>query len=129
MTKHRVWDGKRMWHSSESDNPYRLWPDGTLCYDESSTDHNARALQFTGLLDSEGTEIYEGDRGMFDGQECVVHIGPYSWEVVNSRPFEKPDVFELFGPHLCFEEDDVIPIERPTSVLIIGNIYENPDLV
>lgn len=70
---------------------------------------NGILMQFTGLLDKNGKEIYEGDI--------------YKWG--NTPPEYKeipryPDrLFHLIGERVLLPED----------IEIIGNIYENPELI
>ena len=83
--------------------------------------------QFTGLLDKNGKEIYEGD---------VVHLTK-GWHTVENDAREKytgEDFIEgevkYFTPYagfgisgIGFDKLSLFPIE------IIGNIYENPELL
>ena len=74
-------------------------------------------MQFTGLLDSQGKEIFEGD-------------------IVSGRVFEYQGNFEV-----CFDEgafsvkvsDEYTPCLYEgipeKQLTVIGNIYENPDLI
>lgn len=71
-------------------------------------------LQFTGLLDKSGKEIYEGD-------VVRVNAGEPSLEFISQVIFEQASfriaaVYDQGFPH---KED----------IEVIGNIYENPELV
>jgi len=89
-------------------------------------------VQFTGLLDKNGKEIYEGyiltndkpgewERG--DGERGVV-----SWESERSR--WDMEFYSVYGGegHLCAEEDLAHRVYR-CGYEVIGNIYENPELL
>ena len=74
-------------------------------------------MQFTGLHDKNGKEIYEGD---------IVSASIYS--------DEKPKTLEVYYDNGCFiieyqdSESDFTPLGWfPSIVEIIGNIYENPE--
>ncbi len=91
--------------------------------------------QFTGLLDKNGVEIYEGDivRWGMDGQECwiryaVVELFPclqfkiiyYVEEKTNAK---KPTDNHIFGySNFIYKQTD-------KYLKVIGNIYENPELL
>lgn len=71
-------------------------------------------MQFTGLLDKNGKEIYEGDIVQYGGMKAQVHWDKYMWNVVDyyNSSFDSPG--DAFSEGV-FE--------------IIGNIYENPNLL
>lgn len=73
-------------------------------------------MQFTGLLDKNGKEIYEGDVIIVmttKGEErAVVFFGKYSWCL---------EWTDHTGDDLSAVGEDVIEV--------IGNIYENPEMV
>jgi len=70
-------------------------------------------MQFTGLLDKNGKEIYEGDilyvNSAFNAE--VQRHGDGSWRLQNGQ---------LSGGHLYREHD---------RLEVTGNIYENPELL
>ena len=72
-------------------------------------------MQFTGLYDMDGKEIYEGD---IIGTEVGIKYKDY--EVVE---FKKGG----FSP-LCSDSDYEYAYES-THYKVLGNIYENPELV
>lgn len=80
-------------------------------------DEDQILMQFTGLLDKNGKEIYEGD---------LVKTGKYGgivrWENKLSR-FELSDKFDAREAYVSLTE----PIARKSEV--IGNVYENPELL
>ncbi|WP_346216386.1 YopX family protein [Caldifermentibacillus hisashii] len=78
-------------------------------------------MQYTGLKDKNGKEIYEGDIC-----ETVTYSG---------KPFGTIDVVKFSGGafKLTDIEDALLPIPLDDSdiqsVEVIGNIYENPELL
>lgn len=68
-------------------------------------------MQYTGLKDKNGKEIYEGD---------IVKSGPYCG---------KPIVFEEGRYWLGEEPDDLFTSSVRWDIEIIGNIHENPELL
>lgn len=82
-------------------------------------------LQFTGLLDKNGKDIYEGDiiKGFADFSECSNgELGCF--EAI----YEFTDKVEFEGCGFYCSRAD-FPLDQYEKFEIIGNIYENPDLL
>ena len=95
-------------------------PDVCLCRCESDW----IIMQFTGLLDRHGTEIYEGDvlatsNNGKDGADVWEReiIGEVYWN----------DKFACWNHRIALGDDDSIYALR--YIEILGNIYEHPELV
>lgn len=108
--KFRAWDraNKIMAHSSCSwgGNVVLILEPNVLVAKPSDT---VELMQYTGLQDKNGKEIYEGDiLGFYDGYKpnkvCI------------------QDIFRFY-------EQKCGKVWDPKCVEIIGNIYENPDLL
>lgn len=105
--KFRVWNGEVMFYP---DN-YRLL--AQVLYEYSP--YRQRLMQFTGLHDRKGVEIYEGEiLKTFDLYQTYFIVG-YS-----SRSFELYD-----------NADEVLSDEHNywDRYEVVGNIYENPELL
>lgn len=97
----------RAWNPIEE--KFEYWTLNELCYNSNRPDLCLEEWQeFTGLLDTNGKEIYEGDilkpttrEGLWSDQVGKLHI--------------VRDIREPFGNCNLFE--------------VIGNIYENPELL
>lgn len=79
-------------------------------------------MQFTGLLDTNGKEMFEGDivEPIYD-ETCPL------W----SR-YKFPIVWEKLNSCCCGNGDGIgfnLNLNEPEKLEIIGNIYENPELI
>lgn len=75
-------------------------------------------MQYTGLKDMNGVEIYEGD--LVEHEMEVNGL----WE-----PYEACEVvFDEGCGIYCFEWDSPNPMSVYRNLKVIGNIYENPEL-
>ena len=128
--KFRAWDERNrdMVYSEEEDSFY-IDLEGanfSYCYDnQTARDFNKpiiryasyELMQYTGLKDKEGKEIYEGDILRLDGGRLVeVRWHPFAAQfdsrAINSKGMARP----LADRPQFFSE-------------VIGNIYENPELL
>ena len=129
VLKFRAWDGKKMCFPSVYEFginginglpsiAFQL-PDGGYCT-------SANIMQFTGLLDRHGTEIYEGNILKLDGgakpEKIIVE-----WEQPAAR-------WSCRVPWLSEKENNLVPLEayvdmKFCQVEILGNIYEHPELL
>ena len=71
-------------------------------------------MQYTGLKDKSGVEIYEGDNVLNDrGQQILVTYGVH-----------EVDAFEVLGWNLCTFYDDFTGKRISEEHEVIGNIHE-----
>ena len=77
---------------------------------------DAELMQYTGLKDKNGKEIYEGDIVTADNLVCVVEWGSHGWVAKWERP--RRGTIDYGKPDLGFRLHEVI-----------GNIYEHKDLM
>lgn len=109
VIKFRFWDTKT----------YTMYPSFTLSqiFSDVQVNESLITMQFTGLLDKQGKEVYEGDITDFAGKRCEI------------RYYDKLAAFGFYFPDdntwLHFWECD----EGILRIEIIGNIYEHPTLV
>ncbi len=117
--KFRAWDKKenKMFEVSEiifhGVKGMDINEKNTLGMDLWHISENTELMQFTGLKDKNGKEIYEGD--------------------INKNDDERKSevVFYAGGFYLKFSETEYKAIGSfaPFNWLVIGNIYENPNLL
>ena len=121
--KFRAWDGERMkevltWGFNEG---FISTP--KICADE----QDFEIMQYTGLKDKNGTEIYEGDVVIYHNhkldirQHYVVEYENYSGRFC---------IFNGLNTSYGFNQlDDSVSIngEYQPDIEVIGNIHQNPD--
>jgi len=122
--KFRAWDKKNKWMlSPDSYGDFisfsgEYWEEANKTYDTPNQEiepaDDVILMQFTGLLDKNGVEIYEGD--IVDGLHKMMPMakvqeldGVFGVVLADSRHYPLRDFMSNFE--------------------VIGNIYENPDLI
>ena len=78
--------------------------------------------QFTGLKDKNGKEIYEGDIVDWNGSKIAVEYGIQSVDAFEGVGF---NLWSFYGN----SEDIGKAVRLQSEIEIIGNIYENPELL
>ena len=80
--------------------------------------------QYTGLKDKNGKEIYEGDVHEYDGRHFAVKFGYYTDDDTHVEMY--------YGWYLdsnSLEEQGSLGVDSEKYVNIVGNVYENPELL
>ncbi len=121
--KFRAWDGKKMIYGTKDiiETPVVTfdgrvgWVGDVSCatdeesYNSFEENKYWEVMQYTGLKDKNGKEIYEGDIVKVDSEVCVIEWWEGSFLAI--RKADKP-----FGGHSF------------RYLEVIGNIYENKDI-
>lgn len=113
--KFRAWDkrNKVMLHSKELDGFFKVFPGS----------ENEILMQYTGLKDKNGKEIYEGDilKDTLDNLYIVDFIRGCFY--LKTR-YEKNGEWLEWLPM-----SEITQLAEPENFYRIGNIYENPELL
>ena len=135
--KFRIWDGSKMEYSVLAGamgvvyvNPANggVNPRDTACITPFNTIYpdGIEVMQYTGLLDKNGQEIYEGDLLKYATLEpAVVEYwgGSFGYWLNKGTRYQSFMSYSLY----CFEFNSAK--QRSYEHEVIGNIHDNPELV
>lgn len=87
---------------------------------------DGKLMQYTGLKDKNGKEVYEGDII----ESPLWEVEPYEI-VFKDYAFKARDIRKkiMYGSDLFFDIDDLLTGCVGETFEVIGNIYENPELL
>jgi uncharacterized phage protein (TIGR01671 family) len=139
--KFRAWDGNNMFYQNGAPEPdLCITFQGEVCSVNEDTSYGTwkfklndmKLMQYTGLHDKKGKEIYEGDLVTFGTRKYqIVHeCGSFclydeDGEIISKIGGINDHCYSLFDLFLecCWEENSAYDIE------VIGNIHENSKLL
>jgi uncharacterized phage protein (TIGR01671 family) len=102
---------------TDADNEVKIYLNGAVSIQDVWSTQHIELMQFTGLLDKNGKEIYEGDivslKGKRKGTKPVIGTVEYTPEEAQYHVI----VDILHFPLNYYEQE------------VIGNIYSNPELL
>ena len=121
VIKFRAWDGYSMLKDVQTwtdDFTDMLNETFKMCANPELSQH-LKLMQFTGLLDKNGKEVFEGD--------IVKSCQP----IIDERTLINTVIFKKGGFYLNCEKqlDYLVGDYNPQFIEIVGNIYENGDLL
>ena len=124
IPRYRAWDSwrKRM---SVVDRIY-IDTEGVRLYDDFGEYlrdfRDIELMQSTGLKDKNGKEVFEGDILAFETDDEVINVNVF-WDEEHALFMFESKKYNEQEPLAELVENNIYPFE------IIGNIYENPELL
>lgn len=124
--KFRAWDNKNKCFVPSS--YWNIDPSGQLRWNNDDTAANIIPLQFTGRTDINNNEIWEGDicKNQYNQIVVVRWINDLYWDGGGSS---HSGFWFTHNKHINENEFDLDYHESFDNLEIIGNIYENPELL
>nr|DAJ16114.1 MAG TPA: YopX protein [Siphoviridae sp. ctSIv21] len=139
IPKFRAWLKKKQEMDNEVDQIN--WFNGELDFIGDGITYMVKAddlvlMQSTGLFDKNGQEIFEGDVLEIQGIKMIVKLGSYKYlETSKNNGHMLGVLYDVLGFYVeCInvaDPDNISPFEPETlkNSQIIGNVYQNPDLL
>lgn len=132
LIKYRLWNGTKMEEVGgivfHTDNSYHVNDEYPV------NDHEApggnppyRLLAWTGLLDKNGKEIFEGDIVRFSDKNWVIQYKPYLTGGYSLNSWHNDGSPHIKGLMMAVKVSDKGDIEFDLEVL--GNLFETPNLL
>ena len=82
--------------------------------------------QFTGLTDSTGKEVWEGD---IVCEKMTNEIAYQGWECNVGRVFFAAGSFMIDGDGPLYDHTHSLTPDKLEDYLVVGNVFESPDLL
>lgn len=120
--KFRAWDknSSRWTNYSIVDDLLRFYNKHTGCWMTDKNQERFKLMQYTGLKDKNGVEIYEGDiaKNIPTGSVGVVVWDIHSTGFMRKTKRKETSVFDYFTLY-----------NSKNNMEVIGNIHENPEFI
>ena len=92
--------------------------------DYGAKENEVELMQFTGLLDKNGKEIYEGELVRFE-MGNTKYVGKVIWGSFGDSEYATTGFHVEYGTYT----DEYIGLYEGEDFEILGNIYKNPELL
>lgn len=114
----RAWSETRKKMISGNDGTVVFWPTMRICeYDANGKQIELPLMQYTGLKDNNGIDVFEGDviKGdLFDSRLPIIGAVEYD---------------DYFANYSIRNDAGLTPISKVDKRVVAGNIYEHPELL